>query len=265
MTIKLIALDLDDTLLDSKLAVSPRACEAIRKAVARGVTVTIATGRMYASALPYARQLELDVPIITYNGALIKSCLSGEVLLNRPVARELTDQILSLCRERGWHVQTYVNDELHVAELNQYARHYSEMARVPAVVLGNRLYTEEGCPSKILIMAQPDEVLKISGQLKDAFAGNISIAVSKPTFLEITDPLANKGQALAFLADRLGIKQAEVMALGDSGNDLAMVQYAGWGVAMGNANAAVKAAARLETLSNDADGVAEAIEKYVLQ
>ncbi|QDR81905.1 Cof-type HAD-IIB family hydrolase [Sporomusa termitida] len=265
MKIKLIALDLDDTLLDSKLAVSPRACAAIRKAVAIGVMVTIATGRMYASALPYARQLGLDVPIITYNGALIKSCLSGEVLLNRPVPRELTGQILALCRERGWHVQTYVDDELHVAELNHYAQRYAELAGVPAVVLGNRLYTEAGCPSKILIMADPAEIVKISGQLKAAFAGKLSIAVSKPTFLELTDPLANKGQALAFLADGLGIKQAEIMALGDSGNDLAMVQYAGWGVAMGNANAAVKAAARLETLSNDADGVAEAIEKYILR
>jgi Cof subfamily protein (haloacid dehalogenase superfamily) len=265
MTIKLIALDLDDTLLDSKLAVSPRACEAIRKAVARGVTVTIATGRMYASALPYARQLGLDVPLITYNGALIKSSLSGETLLDRPIDGELAQQILELCRDRGWYIQSYVNDKLYVAEVNHYAKRYAELARVPVTALGDSFYTVKERPSKMLIMDSAETIAQIFTMVKAAFGDQLSIAISKPTFMEITDPVANKGHALAFLADKLGIKQDEIMALGDSGNDLDMIKYAGWGVAMGNANAAVKAAARLETLSNDADGVAEAIEKYVLQ
>ncbi|QJW49215.1 HAD-IIB family hydrolase [bacterium BFN5] len=83
MSIKLLAVDLDDTLLDKSSQVSPRCRDAIKKAVEKGVTVTVATGRMYAAALPFARQLELDVPIITYNGALIKSSLSGEVLFEQ--------------------------------------------------------------------------------------------------------------------------------------------------------------------------------------
>ncbi|HWR42476.1 Cof-type HAD-IIB family hydrolase [Sporomusa sp.] len=264
MTIKLIALDLDDTLLDSKLAVSPRACKAIRQAVARGVTVTIATGRMHASALPYARQLELDVPLITYNGALIKSSLSGETLLDRPISKELARQALELCRDRGWYIQSYVDDKLYVAELNDYAKYYSELSGVPAIALGDRLYTAEERPSKMLTMATEEGIALIYDTFKAAFGDKLNLAISKPTFMEITDPMANKGYALAFLADKLGIKQEEIMALGDSGNDLDMVKYAGWGVAMGNASPAVKAAARLETLSNDADGVAEAIEKYVL-
>ncbi|WP_425058443.1 Sugar phosphatase YidA [Sporomusa carbonis] len=264
MPIKLIALDLDDTLLDSKLAVSPRAHDAIRQAVARGVTVTIATGRMYRSALPYARQLGLDVPLITYNGALIKSSLSEETLFHQPIKTELADQVLSLCRERGWYVQNYVNDELYVRELDEYANYYSRMSGVPAIAVGDRLYDGRQSPTKMLVMAGKEDIGKIYDTFKAVFGPRLSIVTSKPTFIEITDPAANKGRALAFLADKLQVKQEEVMALGDSGNDIEMLKYAGWGVAMGNASAAVKAVARLETLGNDADGVAEAIEKYVL-
>lgn len=265
MTIKMVALDLDDTLLDSKLAVSPRACEAIRKAVLQGVVVTIATGRMYCSALPYARQLGLDVPLITYNGALIKSVMSGETLLHQPVDRELARQVLALCREHDWYIQTYVDDKLYVKEMNQYADYYSRMSGAPAIALGEALFTGGEPPTKMLAMSTKEGILEIYDTFKAAFGSKLNMAISKPTFLEITDPAANKGRALAFLADRMRIKQEEIMALGDSGNDLDMINYAGWGVAMGNASAAIKAAARLETLSNDADGVAEAIEKYVLR
>ena len=265
MTIKLVALDLDDTLLDSKLAVSPRASVAIRQAVAQGVTVTIATGRMYRSALPYARQLKLDVPLITYNGALIKSSLSAETFLHQPVERDLAGQLLALCRQHGWYVQTYMHDELYVKEMDEYATYYSRFSGAPATAIGDRLYEAEESPTKILVMAAENEIPGIQGTLKSIFGNRLSIVVSKPTFIEITHPLANKGKALAFLADKLGIKQDETMAIGDSGNDVDMLNFAGWGVAMGNASQAVKAIARLETLSNEADGVAEAIEKYVLK
>lgn len=264
MTIKLVALDLDDTLLDSKLAISPRACEAIRKAIAQGVTVTIATGRMHRSALPFARQLGLDVPLITYNGALIKSSLSGETLLHQPIDQELARQALTLCREHDWYIQSYINDEIYVAELGKYAEDYCRISGVPAIAVGDRLYAAEGRPSKLLAMSTEQGAVDIRNIFHSIFGHRLSIVISKPTYVEITDPLANKGQALAFLAAKLGIEREEIMAVGDSGNDFDMVKYAGWGVAMGNATAAVKEAARLETLSNDADGVAEAIEKYVL-
>jgi len=264
MTIKLIAIDLDDTLLDNKLAVSPRACEAIRKAMSRGVTVTIATGRMYCSALVYAKQLKLDVPLITYNGALIKSCLSGETLLHQPVERELALEVLDLCREHNWYIQTYMNDKLYVKEQDEHAAYYQRFSGTPANAIGDRLYAAEQAPTKMLAMSTAEDIKAAYNIVKTRFDNQLTVAISKPTFLEITHPQANKGRALAFLADKLQIRQEEVMALGDSGNDLDMIKYAGWGVAMGNASAAVKAAARLETLSNDADGVAEAIEKYVL-
>lgn len=265
MAIKLIAVDLDDTLLDNTIAVSPRTREVIRQAIGQGVTVTVATGRMFCSAAQYARQLELDVPLITYNGAMIKSCLSEEVLYHQPIDNDLALQVLDLFREQGWHIQCYINDTLYVEELNDKARKYERLSGVKAYPLGDRLYSITDDPTKLLSIAAPDDIQAIWRVVEERFPGKLYIAQSKPHYLEMAHPAVNKGQALAFLADRLKISQNEVMAVGDSINDLDMIEYAGWGVAMGNAHERVKALAQAVTLGNDEDGVAEAIIKYALK
>lgn len=265
MTIKLVALDMDDTLLDHSNRISPRTREVIRQAVAQGVTVTVATGRMYRSALPFAQQLELDVPLITYNGALIKSALSGETLMHTPIAGDTARQVLALFREKGWYIQSYINDTLYVAELDEKARYYEKLSGVTPVAVGYELYTMAGMPTKLLALSEPGEISVINQTVTAAFHGRLYTAVSKPNYLEMANPEVNKGKALAYLASLLGIKQQEIMAVGDSANDLDMLQYAGLGVAMGNASEQVKAAADAVTCANDADGVAEAIIKYVLK
>lgn len=263
MSIKLVAIDLDDTLLDHSRAVSPRARAAVARAVAAGVTVTVATGRMYRSALPYARQLGLDVPLITYNGALIKCSETGETLLHRPLAADTAADLLAMFRARGWYVQVYLDDTLYVRERDDNARYYETIAGVEAVPLGDALWTLPA-PTKLLAMAEPGCIEEISAAIAAAFGDQVYTAASKANYLEITDPAVNKGAALDFLAGRLGIGREEIMAIGDSINDLDMVAYAGLGVAMGNAHPRVKEAADTVTAANDADGVAEAIEKYVL-
>lgn len=265
MAIKLVALDLDDTLLDHSNTISPRTREIIRQAVGQGVTVTVATGRMYCSALPFAQQLALDVPLITYNGALIKSALSGETLMHTPIEEETALQVLMLFKSKGWYIQSYLNDTLYVAELDEKARYYEKLAGVQAVAIGDALYTMKGTPTKLLALSEPGEIKLINETVNAAMGDKLYTAVSKPNYLEMANPAVNKGRALAFLAASLGIKQQEVMAVGDSVNDLDMLEYAGLGVAMGNASDKVKAAANAVTCGNDADGVAEAIIKYVLK
>ncbi|MBP2649558.1 MAG: yidA 2 [Firmicutes bacterium] len=252
MTIKLIALDLDDTLLNNGKKVSLRASKAIRQAVKQGVTVTMATGRMYKSALPYALELELDVPIITYNGALVKWSKSGETLFHQPIDSATTREVLSLFKERGWYVQAYVDDQLYVDKLNSKSDYYERMTGIAAIPLDEKFYKLEGEPSKMLAIAEPEDIGGIRQVMADTFGSRLNLAVSGPRYLEIVNPMVNKGMALKFLAESLGIVRAEVMAVGDSQNDLSMIKYAGFGVAMGNA------------MANDADGVAEAIENYVL-
>lgn len=265
MDIKLVALDLDDTLLDKSLAVSPRTREAIAQAIAKGVTVTVATGRMYSSALIYAKQLELDVPLITYNGGLIRRVQSGETLYHMPVDEQVARDVFSLFHENGWYIQSYVDDILYVAEHNETSRYYERMTGIKAVALGEAFYTMAGAPTKMLALTGEVQLGEIEKQVRSAFGDRLYIAKSKPTYLEMTHPQVNKGHALAFLAEKLGITRQQVMAVGDSQNDLDMIEYAGWGVAMGNAAANVKAAAQAVTGHHDAEGVAEAIEQYVLK
>lgn len=265
MSIKLVAIDLDDTLLDHSRTISPRAKAAIAAAVAQGVTVTVATGRMFPSALPYAEQLGLDVPLITYNGALVRCGLSGETLLHRPLDAATARELLALFRERGWYIQVYLDDVLYVRERDANARYYETIAGVAAVPVGDRLWTLAGTPTKLLAMADPARIPAIDAAVKAACGDRVYTAASKANYLEMTHPDANKGAALAFLAGRLGIDRAEVMAIGDSVNDLDMIAYAGLGVAMGNASPRVKEAANAVTAANDADGVAAAIEEYVLK
>ncbi len=265
MTIKLVAIDLDDTLLNKSLTVSPRAAQAIRQAVEQGTVVTVATGRMYQSALPYARQLELDVPLITYNGALIKAVFSGKTFFHQPILPNIAADILALCRENGWHIHSYINDNLYVAEMNEKTQIYVKIAGVTPIVMGDKLYDLKEAPTKMLIVDDPERMGQIADIFHRRFANQVYITSSKPKFLEFTHPQVNKGWAVSFLGEMLGIDRDEIMAVGDSGNDVPMLEYAGLGVAMGNAKPAVKAAADVVTLSSDDDGVAEAIEKYVLR
>lgn len=264
MSIKLIAMDLDDTLLDNQQRVSPRACETIRKAVAGGVTVTIATGRMFCSAMQYAEQLALDVPLITYNGSLIKSSRSKEVFLHHTIPKELAREILAVFGKNHWYIQSYIDDVLYVENLDEDARMYERLAGVKAVPVGEKLFQPEGNPTKLLAIREPAEIKRMHEIVKQEFGDAIYVTNSKANYLEIMNPAVNKGRALAYLAERLNIKQAEVMAVGDSNNDLDMIRYAGFGVAMGNASDKVKACAQAVTCANEEDGVAAAIEKYVL-
>jgi hypothetical protein len=264
MAIRLIAVDLDDTLLDHNRTISVRTKRTIQAAVDQGVKLVIATGRMYCSALPFAQQLGLAVPLITYNGALIKCSSTGEVLLHRPVDQPTATELLALCRQNNWYIQVYLDDVLYVKERDARARYYENIAGITAVAVGDAIYSMDQQPTKLLTVAEPEELGIMEAIIRQQFAGRLYVTSSKANYLEFANPQVNKGNGVAFLADKMGIFQEEVMAVGDSLNDMDMIQYAGIGVAMGNARPTVKAVARWVTEDNDQDGVAVAIEKYVL-
>lgn len=265
MAIKLVAVDMDDTLLDGTLKVSPRTCDAINKAHEQGALVTICTGRMFSSALPFAQKLNMKAPIITYNGGMIRSALTKEMLFHKTIAPDVAGEIVALFREKGWYLQSYLDDELYVVERCEKAKLYERMAGVSAIPVGEKFYSMRHEPTKMLALAQPHEILEIQEIINKEFAGEIFAATSKSTYLELTHPSVNKGHALGLLAESLNISREEVMAIGDSNNDVPMLEYAGLGVAMGNATDKIKAVAQAVTGHNNAHGVAEAIEKYVLR
>lgn len=264
MPIKLIAIDMDDTLLDDRQQVTTRTQRAIRQAMDSGVQVAIATGRMFRSALPFAVELGIRLPLITYNGAMIRELGSGKTLFHRPIDTELAQELADLFKRRGWYLQKYVDDTLYVAELDDNARYYADYARVEAIPLGDEFFQMTESPTKMLSMGDSAELEAIRAEVSALYGERLYLASSKKRYLEMVDIRVNKGEAVAFLAQRLGIDQSQVMAIGDSMNDVDMIEFAGCGVAMGNAQAKVQAAADFVTAANTADGVAMAIEKFVL-
>jgi len=262
---KLIAIDMDDTLLDSKVQISPRVREAIQKAREQGVLITLATGRMFRSALPFALDLGLDLPLITYQGALVKNSLSGEVLYHRPVPADLARELVRVAREWGIHINIYLDDRLYMENLSEEGRAYSRLARIEPDIVPDLMVLLEQEPTKVLVIAPEETLDRLAAELKPRFAGRLHITKSKPYYLEFIHPLATKGFALEHLANYYGVSREQVMAIGDSYNDLDMIEFAGLGVVMGNAREEIKAVADYITLDNDADGVANVLEELVLK
>ncbi len=266
MSIKLVALDLDDTLLDSGLKISEDCVRAIQEVRQRGIRVTISTGRMYRSALPYAQQLEIDVPLITYQGAWVKNSISGEVLYCKPVPRKLASEVIKFFKVAGVHCHSYYNDQLVMESLSEEGRFYSQLAGVEAVLVDDlvaRLDTEEAM--KIMAISHDEkQLLDMERNLKLYYGDNLHITRSKPYFLEVMHREANKAKALEVIARHFGIDRQEVMAVGDSYNDMEMIEWAGLGVAMGNAFESVKDIADFVTASNEEEGVTEALRRFIL-
>lgn len=267
MTIRLVAMDLDDTLLRDDWTISPRVVKAIQKAQAQGVKMTIATGRMPISTRPYAEQLGLDVPVITYHGAMIQQAISGDILFRRVIPSSIASEIVRDVVERGIYAQVYLKDRVITQTLNEWSQEYARIAsvRIEEANLSSLLSREPEGVEKILVIAGEADLNQLVPLLSQRYGKKVHLTKSKPHFLEIIESSVNKGIALAALAERFGIAQQDVMAIGDSFNDLEMIQYAGVGVAMGNARPEIKEQADIVTVTNQEDGVAEAIERYVLR
>ncbi len=269
MRFRLIAADLDYTLLDKDSKISARNKKAIQNAVYRGLKFTIATGRMFKTSVAYMNDLELDHdwPIINYHGALIKTAKSRKTVYHRPMDNKVAVDLIETTHKMGCHVSLFIGDNLFVREENEHTRYYQSLTNIelqPVGDLSNFLKQKKANPTKMSIISWDGHIDKIEPDLKALFGEKLSILQSRPYFLEITDKKATKGQALRWLAGRSGIKAEEVIAFGDGYNDLDMISYAGLGVAVANAHPEVLKAARLVSSSHNEDGVAEVIEKYVL-
>lgn len=263
MTYKLVASDLDDTLLRDDLTISQETIDVMHQAVAQGVTVTIATGRSFPSAAKIANQIGLNVPIITYQGASIKNLLDEEVLYERMVPVESARYLLDYCEKRNLHLQLYHGDQLYAAEDNDKIKNYVRLSKTPYIIGDLRQWIDIPQP-KLLIVDKPEVCDQIREELLPLLGDQMHITKSKPHYLEFMHKEGTKGHAIAFLANHIGCTLDEVIALGDAWNDREMLEVAGLGVAMDNALPELKELANYVTKSNNEDGVRHVIEKFIL-
>jgi Cof subfamily protein (haloacid dehalogenase superfamily) len=260
---KLIAIDIDDTLINDEKQITPGTRAAIEEAISAGVVVTIATGRMYASAKQLAQKLNLQVPIISYQGSLVKDGATGEVLYERAVPVDVAQELYALSRERGYHIQAYIEDELYAAEVNERLQDYCKLSNIPYKIEPDFEKLASIPSTKLLMIDDPDKLDRLMEELAPKYADRVHMTKSKPQFLEFVHKEGTKGDAVRFLATHFGCDISQTIAIGDSWNDAEMVEAAGLGVAMANAVPSLKAVADYVTASNNEDGVKQVIDKFI--
>jgi Cof subfamily protein (haloacid dehalogenase superfamily) len=262
---RLIAVDLDDSLLGSDLKISDANKRTLLTAQEKGVYVTIATGRMLDSAMPFVKELNISIPVITYQGAFIKDTVNAKTLAKTPIPMEYTHRIIDQCKKDNLHAQVYMENDYYFEHDNEYSQLYHRLSGIKGHEVGDfKAFIKEE-PIKILIIDQPERIAEAYRQFEELFGSQLQVTISKPNYLELTHIDATKGNALRQLGSMLGVKREEIIAIGDSFNDVTMIEYAGLGVAMGNAPDKVKALARYVTKGNDEDGVAEVVERFILK
>lgn len=264
--IRLVTTDLDGTLLNSEGKLSSENRTALQMAIEAGVIVTISTGRMFSSTLRFANEIGITNPLICYNGALIKEPLSQRVIRHTPLRMDLAREMLAYLKKRKAYVQSYIDDILYVHDKEEFlAKDYERVYGIRGAAIGDLIYEPHIEPTKLLSMASSlEDAHLLSNELRERFGDAIYIARSSAEFVEMMDISVNKGVALKALAESMGIAPDEILALGDGENDVEMLRYAGIGCAVNNACTAAKAAAREEVPSNDENGVAWAVQQFIL-
>jgi Cof subfamily protein (haloacid dehalogenase superfamily) len=264
---RLLACDLDGTLMGEELVISRRVARSISAAQAKGVFVTIATGRGFQATLPYARRLHIEIPIICYQGGMIKHPGSDELLYQATIDKALFLEVVELAETRDWHLLAFVDDTIFLSERVHSDKFYRRWFGPGAVLvpdLRDSTNLDQNNPSKFLIVADESKCDAIEDELNSVFKGSLDIVRSHRLFVEGNPPHVNKGAALQRLAAHLAVPQTQVMAIGDQGNDVAMLKWAGLGVAMKYGHPAARSVADWVAPPLSEDGAAVAIERFIL-
>lgn len=264
---KLVAIDMDGTLLNEKKEISQENYDMIQKAREQGKKVVIATGRPLIGIISHLNNLNLvsdEDYVVAYNGSLVQTTKSGKVVSQASLSREDYKELYDLSQECGVHIHALTDKEVITPVYNKYTQVEADINDIPIEVMGVE-DVPDGMPIiKAMFIDDPEKLDKALEMLPQAIKDKYNILRSAPFFLEFLHKSANKGTGVKAVADALGYSAEEVICIGDAGNDLAMVEYAGLGVAMDNAFPELKDAADYITKSNEDHGVAHVIEKFML-
>lgn len=264
MTFRLLALDVDGTLVDRSLKLSPRTRRAVARAIDAGVHVTLASGRLYHQVEVFARELGIREPLICNQGALVMLPGAAKPLFECAVPRPVANDFMAFVQSQGWDLCVYGREYLYAHGISPEVQVLIDLAPEGQEIHWLSEIDDSTELIQLLVIVQPEQTALVERLLKGRFGEQLNIVRSFSHFVEASNLAVSKGTALAFLAQRLGVSQAETMAIGDQDNDVPMVSWAGLGVAVGNASVACKAAANVVTAHVSDDGAAMAIEQFIL-
>lgn len=265
---RLLVLDLDGTLTNSKKEIPQRNLDTLIRAQEEGLRIVLASGRPTFGITPLAKQLQLDRfggYILSFNGGQIIDCKTNEVICETVLDTAHYDYLYEMGNTDEFKIVSYEDDYIVTEDIeNEYIRYEAFLNKMPLKEVTNfRAHFDYPLP-KCLVVGEPSKLAELEDVMRNHLEGHMSVYRSEPFFLELLPLGIDKAKSLAVLLDKIGMKREEMMACGDGFNDLSMIQYAGLGVAMANAQDVVKEAADHITVSNEECGVAQVVEEFYL-
>lgn len=260
---RLIASDLDDTLLNAAGIIAPRTRRALRRAMDAGVLVVLASGRMLESAAPFAKELQVNAPLILYNGAMVYDPKAGRALEKRTIPTEAARGICRMAEEMGIYMQAYPGEGYFAAARTKYTGLYEDSIKVICEIAGAPLSKWISSPQvKLLAIGEKENTLPNIDKFRAAFP-EVSFMMSRPNYIEIVARGVDKKDALEKTLIDLGVAPDEVLAFGDGQNDVSMLNFAGLGYCVENASEGVRAQCGNICPANTQDGCAIIIERLL--
>lgn len=266
---KLIAIDIDGTLLNERKELTKEVHDAIQAAREKGVLIVLCTGRPIGGVQQFIKALSLnkqDDYAITFNGALVQNNFSKEIISATPLTYGDLKLLHAVAEKLQSPMHFFDTETVYTSnkDISVYTAEESFINKLPLKYRTIDEIPEDMVIPKVMFVDEPDRLNKIIADIPEDVKEKYEMVKSAPYFFEILDRRVSKGNAVKQLAEKLGILREEVICIGDNENDLSMIKYAGCGVAMANAIPAVKEVADFHTLSNNENGVAYAIEQLVL-
>lgn len=271
MDYKIIVLDLDGTLTNRDKVITPRTKEALMKAQEKGKIVVLASGRPTPGVMPLARELGLENHggyILSFNGGMIVNCRTGETVFSSRLPAEINSKVIDLAREQRVDIMTYEGDHIIASDAGyQYIDLESRTCHMEVKEISDpedmKQYVTFPVP-KFILTDDGDYLAMVEPRVKAAMGKNFSVYRSDPYYLEVLPKGIDKAKSLERFLEAAGFRREELIACGDGYNDLTMIRFAGLGVAMENGVLPARQAADYITLSNNDDGVAHVVEKFML-
>ena len=268
MKYKMIVLDLDGTLTNNKKEITPRTKEALMKAQVKGVKIVLASGRPTYGIMPLAEELELKKNggfILAFNGGKIIDCSDCRTIFEQKLDETLVPLLYHAAKEAGMQILTYQGEGIAATdEKDKYVQEEARINKMPVEEYDDFLQQLVYPVNKCLIVGDPAPLHQLEIKLKKELEGRMDVYRSADYFLECVPLGIDKARSLDRLIATLGITKEEVIACGDGYNDLSMINFSGLGVAMSNAADDIKAQADYVTLSNEEDGIAHVVDKFIL-